>query len=110
MDALGPWHLLIIAGVFVVLFGAKKLPDAARSLGKSARILKTELKGLHDDDDPAAKQIAELQATAVVPAPAPAAAPVAPPAPAVAVPVAPPVPVSDAPAQSFTLGDQPPTS
>jgi sec-independent protein translocase protein TatA len=99
MDALGPWHLLIIAGVFVVLFGAKKLPDAARSLGKSARILKTELKGLHDDDDPAANQIAQLQATAVVPAPAP-----------VAPPAAPPVVVTEAPVQSFTLGDQPPTS
>jgi sec-independent protein translocase protein TatA len=97
MDALGPWHLLIIAGVFVLLFGAKKLPDAARSLGKSARILKTELKGLHDDDDPAAKQVAQLQAPA----------PVQP-----EQPVATPVPVSsDAPAQSFTLGDhQPPSS
>lgn len=95
MDALGPWHLLIIAGVFVLLFGAKKLPDAARSLGKSARILKTELKGLHDDD-PAAKQIAQLQATP----------------PAQPEQVAAPVPVSsDAPAQSFTLGDhQPPSS
>lgn len=96
MDALGPWHLLIIAGVFVVLFGAKKLPDAARSLGKSARILKTELKGLHDDDDPAAKQIAQLQAT--------------PPAPPVAEPAAPPVVVTEAPAPSFTSGDQPPTT
>lgn len=48
MDALGPWHLLIIAGFFVLLFGAKKLPDAARSLGRSARIMKAELKGLHE--------------------------------------------------------------
>jgi TatA/E family protein of Tat protein translocase len=52
MAEFGPWHLLIVAGVFMVLFGAKKLPEAARSLGKSARILKTELKGLHDDDVP----------------------------------------------------------
>jgi sec-independent protein translocase protein TatA len=44
MEALGPWHLLIVAAVFVVLFGAKRLPDAARSLGRSARILKSELK------------------------------------------------------------------
>ena len=51
MGEFGPWHLLIVAGVFVLLFGAKKLPDAARSLGKSARILKTELKGMHDDGD-----------------------------------------------------------
>jgi sec-independent protein translocase protein TatA len=87
MDALGPWHLLIIAGVFVVLFGAKKLPDAARSLGKSARILKTELKGLHDDDDAASKQA--VQQTAVLP-------------------TAPPAVVTEAPAQPVATGDQPP--
>ncbi len=31
-DALSPWHLLILAAVFVVLFGSRKLPDAARAL------------------------------------------------------------------------------
>ena len=51
MGELSPWHLLILAAVFVLLFGARRLPDAARSLGKSLRILKTEVKGLHDDDD-----------------------------------------------------------
>ena len=50
MGELSPWHLLILAAVFVLLFGAKKLPDAARSMGKSLRIFKTEIKGLHDDD------------------------------------------------------------
>ncbi len=49
MDALGPWHILIIVGFFVLLFGAKKLPEAARSLGRSARIMKTELTGMHDE-------------------------------------------------------------
>lgn len=50
MDILGPWHLLIVAGIFVMMFGAKRLPDAARSLGKSARILKTELKDMREDE------------------------------------------------------------
>ena len=50
MGEFSPWHLLILAAVFVLLFGAKKLPDAARSMGKSLRIFKTEIKGLHDDD------------------------------------------------------------
>lgn len=50
MDIFGPWHLLIVAAVFVMLFGAKRLPDAARSLGKSAHILKNEIKTLHDDE------------------------------------------------------------
>lgn len=36
-------HLLIIALLFVVLFGAKRLPDAARGLGRSLRIFKSEV-------------------------------------------------------------------
>jgi sec-independent protein translocase protein TatA len=43
------WHLLILAGVFVLLFGAKRLPDGARHLGKAMRIFKTEIKGLNED-------------------------------------------------------------
>jgi sec-independent protein translocase protein TatA len=50
VDILGPWHLLIVAAIFVMMFGAKRLPEAARSLGKSARILKTELKDLHHEE------------------------------------------------------------
>jgi len=44
-----PWKILIIAVVVLVLFGSRKLPDAARSLGRSMRILKTEISDLHDD-------------------------------------------------------------
>lgn len=49
MGALQPMHWLIVIAVLVILFGAKRLPDAARSLGKSARILKAEVGGPHDD-------------------------------------------------------------
>jgi sec-independent protein translocase protein TatA len=45
-----PWKVLIFAVVILVLFGSKKLPDAARSLGRSMRILKAEVGGLHDDE------------------------------------------------------------
>jgi sec-independent protein translocase protein TatA len=45
-----PWKVLIVAVVLIVLFGSKKLPDAARSLGKSMRILKTEVGSLQDDE------------------------------------------------------------
>lgn len=45
--AIEPWHILILVLIVVILFGWKKLPDAARSLGRSARILKSEL----GDDD-----------------------------------------------------------
>jgi sec-independent protein translocase protein TatA len=45
-----PWKVLIFAVVILVLFGSKKLPDAARSLGRSMRILKAEVSNLHDDE------------------------------------------------------------
>ena len=38
------WHFIVLALVFVVLFGAKKLPDSARSLAKSLKIFNSELK------------------------------------------------------------------
>ena len=45
-----PWKILIVALVIIVLFGSKKLPSAARSLGQSMRILKKEVQGLHEDE------------------------------------------------------------
>ena len=45
-----PWKIAIIALGISVLFGAKKLPHAARSLGQSMRILKREVQGLHEDE------------------------------------------------------------
>src|ERR1700745_2232308 len=72
-----PWKILIIAVVIIVLFGSKKLPHAARSLGQSMRILKKEVSGLHEDekeapaqDGTSASQFPQAQLTA-----APAAAP-----------------------------------
>ena len=43
------WELLIIVALVLLLFGAKRLPDAARGLGRSLRIFKAETKGLADD-------------------------------------------------------------
>ena len=45
-----PWKILIVAAVILVLFGSAKLPGAARSLGKSMRILKAEVKDLHEEE------------------------------------------------------------
>ncbi|HVE64188.1 MAG TPA: Sec-independent protein translocase subunit TatA [Mycobacteriales bacterium] len=50
MPSLGAPELLIVLVVFMVLFGAKRMPDAARSLGRSLRIFKAETKGLRDED------------------------------------------------------------
>ena len=61
-------EILIIAVVILVLFGSRKMPDAARSLGKSLRILKTEVKVLHDDDE-APKPAAPDELPAAAPAP-----------------------------------------
>jgi len=49
LGGLQPWHWIIVIAVFVLLFGAKKLPDAARSLGKSMRIFKSEMKEMQAD-------------------------------------------------------------
>ncbi|MER5454804.1 Sec-independent protein translocase subunit TatA [Micromonospora sp. NPDC002389] len=50
MGALRPWHIAVLVVVMILLFGAKRLPDAARSLGRSLRIIKAETKSLADDD------------------------------------------------------------
>jgi sec-independent protein translocase protein TatA len=46
-----PWKILLVAVVLIVLFGSKKLPHAARSLGQSMRILKREVQSLHEDEN-----------------------------------------------------------
>ncbi|WP_018505961.1 Sec-independent protein translocase subunit TatA [Parafrankia discariae] len=77
MADIGAPELLIIAAVIMILFGSKRLPDAARSLGRSLRILKSEIKGL-DTDDTAAPPAAAPAAVTVAPVaaePAPAAPP-----------------------------------
>jgi sec-independent protein translocase protein TatA len=52
MGALRPWHIIVLVAVLVLLFGAKRLPGAARSLGRSLRIIKAETKGLVDEPEP----------------------------------------------------------
>ena len=52
MNALKPQHLLILVLVIVILFGWKKLPDAARSLGRSMRIFKSEVEEMKNDGKP----------------------------------------------------------
>jgi sec-independent protein translocase protein TatA len=56
-----PWKILIIAVVVLVLFGSRKLPDAARSLGRSMRILKSEIQDLHEEGGAQGAQQAQPQ-------------------------------------------------
>ena len=61
----GLGELAIILIVVILVLGAKRLPDLARSAGKSARILKSEAKAMKKDDDksaPAAEQTADATA------------------------------------------------
>ena len=53
------WHLIILVLVIVLLFGAKRLPDAARGLGRSLRIFKSEVSQLKDDDPKPAPRTTE---------------------------------------------------
>jgi sec-independent protein translocase protein TatA len=50
MGSLGPLEIGLIILAILLLFGYKKLPDASRSLGRSLRIFKGEMKGMRDDD------------------------------------------------------------
>jgi len=98
-----PSHWVIIALVVLVLFGYKKLPEMSRSVGRSLRIFKTEMKGMGKDDE--ARDTAEAGA-------APTAATTAPPATSQQIAAEPPVapapvyPVT--PAQELPpVGDEP---
>ena len=97
-DLFQPSHLIIVAVLLVILFGWKKLPDAARSIGRSMRIFKSEVSEMKNDGkdarpsaaagdtvpgDVVPPQTAQTQPTQPAPAPqAPTAAPTPQPAPA----------------------------
>ncbi|MFM2438021.1 MAG: hypothetical protein RLZ55_838 [Actinomycetota bacterium] len=50
MANLRGWEIIVLIAIVLLLFGSKKLPDAARGIGRSLRIFKAETKGLIDDD------------------------------------------------------------
>ena len=85
-DLLQPSHLIIVAVLLVILFGWKKLPDAARSIGRSMRIFKSEVSEMKNDGkdarpsaaagdtvpgDVVPPQTAQTQTAQTQPAPAP---------------------------------------
>ena len=63
---LEPWHVIIILALLVLLFGSRKLPDAARSIGQSLRIFKSEMKAASTTDENGTSRPADA---AVPPAP-----------------------------------------
>ncbi|MFJ8433004.1 Sec-independent protein translocase subunit TatA [Kitasatospora sp. NPDC094019] len=77
-NGLEPWHVLVVLAVVILLFGSKKLPEMARGLGKSMRILKAETKAMREDDTPAAADAAPGTAQSTAAPAQPAATPAQP--------------------------------
>ena len=50
MGNIGTPELILVLLVVLLVFGSKRLPDSARAIGRSLRILKAETKGLRSDD------------------------------------------------------------
>ena len=67
MGELSPWHWAIVLVVLVVLFGSKRLPDAARSIGRSARILRSELRTTDPEAPSTPKQAEPAEAAPSAP-------------------------------------------
>lgn len=80
MPNLKGWEWLIIVALILLLFGAKRLPDAARGLGRSLRIFKAETKGLAEKGDSSSDAAAADSTAAVESTPPSAALPPAAPA------------------------------
>ncbi|UER54407.1 Sec-independent protein translocase subunit TatA [Kineosporiaceae bacterium SCSIO 59966] len=60
-----PLLLLVLILIIILVFGAKRLPDAARSLGRSMRIFKSEVKEMREDDDDDTRRRAPLEGRVV---------------------------------------------
>jgi sec-independent protein translocase protein TatA len=80
-DLFAPWHIIILVVVLVILFGARRLPGAAQSLGQSMHIFRKSVQGLRADDADSAANPAGFGATspsltnpAVTASPAPSVA------------------------------------
>lgn len=63
-----PWHIILLVVVLVLLFGARRLPGAAQSLGQSMHIFKRSVQGLGDDKTTAANPPADATALPAAPA------------------------------------------
>jgi sec-independent protein translocase protein TatA len=71
-------EIILLLVVLLLLFGAKRLPDAARGIGRSLRIFKAETKGLRDDEREDAGEVYRADARGDQPPAAPREIPAAP--------------------------------
>ena len=61
-DLFQPWHLIIVAGLAILLFGGKKLPELGKGLGEGLRGFKEGMKGINGDDAEEKKKEADAKA------------------------------------------------
>jgi sec-independent protein translocase protein TatA len=59
MPNIGPWEIILLLLLALLLFGAKRLPEIGRSMGKGMREFKDSVSGVggHDDDEPVHRQL-----------------------------------------------------
>jgi sec-independent protein translocase protein TatA len=76
LNELSPWHVVIVLLVFALLFGSRRLPDAARGLARSMHIFRSEMSG-NSADAPTAPPaaVAPAEPAPAIPAVAPLAVP-----------------------------------
>lgn len=67
-DLLQPWHLMVLAVVAFLLFGAKRLPELGKGLGEGLKGFREGIRGI-TDPAPAAPPVQQQTAAAQVPAP-----------------------------------------
>lgn len=67
MGNMGPWQILLILAVILLIFGAARLPALAKSLGQSARVFKGEIKQMKDDGSSAEPSASTVQSTSAQP-------------------------------------------
>jgi len=76
--AFAPWHIIVLLVIVVLLFGSRRLPGAAKSLGESMHIFKKSVAGLTpDDQDQNAGPNSGFSANTALPPAAPPAQPIA---------------------------------
>lgn len=74
LNELSPWHLIIVLLLFALLFGGKRLPDAARGLGRSLRIFRSEMRTAKEEFSAGAAPATSAPFAEPTPSPAPAPA------------------------------------
>jgi sec-independent protein translocase protein TatA len=53
MDFLQPWHIIVLAIVAFLLFGAKRLPELGKGLGEGLKGFREGIRGINDPPPPA---------------------------------------------------------